>query len=156
MQAQDLQNILYDPDKIEITGLVDYDFSHVASPVDEYFYSFPSIHGILVGPFEGGEMEHLRLALLSGNVSEPAGPVEEINWTIAETWNKELKRAGAIRPNDFAGVEEYAGLYWFTQNVCPPYFLMPRWVAKRTPEERAKVKGTIEKELVQYMDRWGF
>jgi Ser/Thr protein kinase RdoA (MazF antagonist) len=33
----DLMNFLFDPETLQITAILDYDFSHVASPLDEYF-----------------------------------------------------------------------------------------------------------------------
>jgi hypothetical protein len=143
---------------MSITGLLDFDFSHVASPVDEYFYSFPSINGILTGPFEGGEMKELRVAIISGNFPDPLPSSKEVDWNVAQVWNHEMKRAGVIRPSDIAGdgIAEYAALYLFTQDVCPPYILMPRRVAKWTPEQLQKVKERIEAGLGTYLERWGY
>ena len=43
----DLQNMLFDPDTMKIIALLDFDFAHVASPLDGYFWSFRQLHGLL-------------------------------------------------------------------------------------------------------------
>jgi aminoglycoside phosphotransferase (APT) family kinase protein len=62
----DLQNILFDLAANPVTALLDFDFTHVASPADEFFYFSPSFYGILSGLFESEENEALRPAQLDG------------------------------------------------------------------------------------------
>jgi hypothetical protein len=60
------ENILVDPETHQITGLLDFDCSHIASQADEFFYSFMDFGGLVPGPFEGGDLEHLRNYQLHG------------------------------------------------------------------------------------------
>ncbi|KAK9320838.1 kinase-like domain-containing protein [Lipomyces orientalis] len=156
----DLQNLLIDPTTLRITGLLDFDFSHIASSADEFFYSFPLIHGILTGPFENPEQESLRLAQLNGfsGVGEtpPALGDSAIDWEVAKMWEEEMASAGVQRPSDIKGIEELAALYWFLMDICPPYFEMQRWLARRTPEQLEKAKVNAESGLKKYLERWGF
>ena len=39
--------MLFDPDTMKIIALLDFDFAHVASPLDGYFWSFRQLHGLL-------------------------------------------------------------------------------------------------------------
>jgi hypothetical protein len=53
---------LFDPATNQVTALLDFNFTSIASPADEFFYSFSSFHWILSGRFEPEENEALRLA----------------------------------------------------------------------------------------------
>ena len=59
MTRIDLQNILFDQESNHLTAIQDFDFSHVASLVDEYFCFLHSIHSLLTGPLEGEEFKGL-------------------------------------------------------------------------------------------------
>jgi hypothetical protein len=156
----DLQNILFDPKSNSLTALLDFDFSHIASPADEYFYSFLSIHGLLAGPLESDESEALRLAQLSGFTS-PAfalaeGKESEVNWDIAKMWYEEIEKQEVLNPSNISGIEKVATLYWFMIDVCPPYFLMERWLGRKSVEEREEAKKEVEGNLEKYLSSWGF
>jgi len=152
----DLQNILFDASNMKITGLLDFDFSSIASPADEYFYSFLSIHGILPSSIEEGEEGAQRDFLLTGK--EPLVPFEapELDWDVLKLWYKEMTRANVLKPGDITSADRLAGLYWFLQDVCPPYFLMPRWLGKRTVEQIEAEKKRIEGNLAKYLDLVGY
>ncbi|KAK9427749.1 kinase-like domain-containing protein [Lipomyces doorenjongii] len=156
----DLQNILIDPTTLHLTALLDFDFSHIASPADEFFYSFSLVHGILTGPFEEAEMELLRAAQLHGFAkigelpSSASGDDSPVDWEVAKIWDEELTSAGVKKPSNITGIEELAELYWFCIDVCPPFFEMPRWLARRTPEQQKKAKNGAKACLVKYLNRW--
>ncbi|TGJ86785.1 hypothetical protein E0Z10_g1946 [Xylaria hypoxylon] len=57
-------NLLVDSASGRLTALPDFDLTHVASPADEFFYSFRTLGWLLVGPFETGDEPLLRKCLL--------------------------------------------------------------------------------------------
>lgn len=153
----DVENLLIDPETLQLTALLDFDFSHIASPGDEYFYSFPSFHGIVAGPFEEGEQGALTQVQLNGFKDfKPPESQEEVDWNLAKTWHSALKTAGVETPADIDGIEELAALYWFLLDVCPPYFLLPRWLKRKTPEQQQASKKETEVSLDKYLRRWGY
>jgi hypothetical protein len=156
----DFHNILFDPKSNRHTAILDFDFTHIASPADEYFYSFPSFHGLLMGPLESEEMKALRQATLNSFTSSAYIPTEgkesEVNWELAKMWYEEIEKLGVLNPANIAGIGELAALYWFSTDVSPPYFVMERWLNRKNVEERQEAKKEVEENLEKYLQRWGF
>ncbi|PQE19425.1 Phosphotransferase enzyme family protein [Rutstroemia sp. NJR-2017a BBW] len=154
------ENILINPDTCQITAILDFDFTHIGSQADEYFYSFAEFHGIVPGPFEGGEMEELRIAQLDGfkamNIRGDAAAGCDIDWSLARLWQKAMERSGMKSPAEIDGIGELAAVYWFLLDICPPFFLLPRWLEKRTKEQQETSKAAVKASLSKYLDRWGY
>jgi hypothetical protein len=130
--------------------------------LDEYFYSLPTVHGLLPSPLadEGANVEILRCFLLDEETTLP-GTSEDVNWTLAKRLQNELGRASVIRPASFGKasadvIGELAALFWFIQEVCPPYLVTTRWTATMTPEQLEKVTTRVRGTLEKYLDRWGY
>ncbi|KAI5865344.1 hypothetical protein GGS23DRAFT_618394 [Durotheca rogersii] len=156
--APDTFNMLFNPSSNRVTALLDFDFSHVTSPADEYFYSLRTFGALLIGPFEDGDEGLLRTCLLEGFggkvPSEPDGK-GRANWTVAVMMDEERHRAGPLRPADIIhGRGELAALYWFLEDVSLPYFFMSRWVESRKPEDIDNIHRSISKSLDRYLARW--
>ena len=149
--------MLFDQTSNRVTALLDFDFSHIATAADEYFYSLRTFGALLAGPFEEGEEGQLRRCLLEGfGAIMPAEKGKEVNFEIAQMMDKEFLRAGVLRPADIHGAGELAALKWFLEDVSPPYFFMERWVASREPGELDEIQAGIERNLGKYLERWGF
>ncbi|KAH8588221.1 hypothetical protein B0O99DRAFT_730815, partial [Bisporella sp. PMI_857] len=92
-----LENIPFDLETIQLTELLDFDFTHIASPGGEYLYSFVDFHGITPGPFEVAGMEKLRLAHLNGfkdkQLEGPFGEAEP-DWKTAGIWQAAVEKSG--------------------------------------------------------------
>ncbi|CZR67405.1 uncharacterized protein PAC_17304 [Phialocephala subalpina] len=156
-KARNVENLLIDPETLQLTAILDFDFSHIASPADEYFYPFPSFHGIVAGPFEEGEQRTLNEAQLNGfkDFKTPTSQ-EEVDWNLAKTWHSALETAGVESPADIDGIDELAAVYWFLLDVCPPYFLLPRWLKRKTIKQQQALKKETEANLDKYLKRWGY
>lgn len=145
MTRIDLQNILFDQESNHLTAIQDFDFSHVASLVDEYFCFLHSIYSLLTGPLEGEEFKTLRMAQLSGFTTTTFAPAEgkepEVNWDIAKVGDKEIEKQGVLNPGNIAGIEDVTALYWFLIDVGPQYFLMGRWLERKSVEGRSEEGG---------------
>ena len=154
----DVFNMLFDPETNKLTALIDYDFSHVASQADEFFYSLDRLHGLLTPPNTGDpDIDALRQYRLEGfdsTVTEKTP--SHVDWKLAVMLDEELARAGAERPQSLAGVDQLSSLYWFIQDVSPPIFFLPRWKNKATPEMKAKMKGATMAQLEAYLGGWGY
>ncbi|KAI5197064.1 hypothetical protein AUEXF2481DRAFT_43007 [Aureobasidium subglaciale EXF-2481] len=150
-------NILVDPETLQITGLLDYDFSHIAAPADEFVYSFMELGGLVPGPFEDEALRSLRRFQL-GQGEDDLLPEETedspVNWTLAKAWNSALKKHGVNGPAEIENIADLADIYWFLLDVCPPFFNMPKWLAKRTDKQKQAAKARTEKILHKYIDRW--
>ncbi|KAF9885584.1 hypothetical protein FE257_012790 [Aspergillus nanangensis] len=157
-------NILVDPDTFEITALLDFELSHIASPLEEYLYSFYDVHGLLPGLYTTDEgMVAVRKALLDGFPSPlpespplPTGPVrfgekQNIQWELLKAWDDELAALGVLRPATIPYAADISALHWFSQDVCQFYFLQDMWLEaigeKRVAEERKEQQELLEQYL---------
>lgn len=148
---------MYDETSNRLTGLLDFDFFHIATPADEYFYSFRTVGALLAGPFEPGDEGKLRKYLLDGFDGDvPSESDGRVDWQAAVMMDKEFTRAGVLRPADIKGCGELAALKWFLEDVSPPYFFMSRWLAYMDPKKVDEIQTMIEQNIGQYLERYGF
>ncbi|KAH8892933.1 hypothetical protein GQ53DRAFT_685467 [Thozetella sp. PMI_491] len=177
----DLINMMFDPATNTITGLLDFDFAHIAGPADELFYSFAEIHGLMLPIFEDrDDLVKLRRFLIGeadlplpapaiapasslgpsdeGEVqpAEPAKKEQGTDWAIAAKWNSALLNAKATRPCDIAGIDSLSNLYWFIQEVCSPFTLMPGFIARASDEKKMEKVTKAEKGLIMCLEYWGY
>lgn len=153
------ESILIHPETHQITGLLDFDFSHIASKADEFFYSFMEFGGLVPGPFEGDDLDRLREYQIQGFPdSTPLEKAENapIDLDTARLWQAALRKYSVNGPSDIEGIGMLADVYWFLTDVCPPFFNMPRWLAKRTDEQKQAVKTAIGENLGGYLSKWGY
>jgi hypothetical protein len=153
------ENILINPETHQITGLLDLDFSHIASQADEFFYSFMDFGGLVPGPFEGGDLVRLRDYQIQGFPDSASfKDVEngQVNWDMARLWQDALHKHNVSYPANIVGIAGLADLYWFLLDVCPPFFNMPRWLAKRTEEQKQATKAAIGVTLGRCLEQWGY
>ncbi|KAI8312633.1 hypothetical protein K4K59_005743 [Colletotrichum sp. SAR11_240] len=141
-----------------LKSLLDYDIGHIGSQADEYFYSFPSIHGLIIPPFTGdSEEEHFRRCLLNGFTKEDVQRKSgSIDWMTAIMKDEEFSKAGVERPSDIQGIDDLSAVYWFIQNISPPMFFLERWRAKATPERIEMIKREARNNLGKNLDLWGY
>ncbi|KAF4834451.1 hypothetical protein CGCTS75_v003200 [Colletotrichum tropicale] len=154
----DGNNILFDEVTNKLTALLDYDFGHIGSQADEYFYSFHSIHGLMIPPFTGNpEEEHLWSCLLNGFIKvDVQRKSDSIDWMTAIMRDEEFTKAGVERPADIGGIDDLSAVYWFIQNISPPMFFLERWRAKATPERSEMIKREARNNLEKNLDLWGY
>lgn len=153
----DIHNVLVGSDG-RLTALLDYEFAFVGTVLDEYTLSFPRLFGILGGPWDGGELDKLRNYQLSGFPTELSIPDtrSQVDWELASMFDTALQLAGAQKPRNFAYADTYSALIWFYQDVCPPYLMMPRWLARRNPAEVMDQRDQIAKNLDLYLKMWKY
>jgi hypothetical protein len=168
----DPTNMLYDKETMAITALLDFDFAHIASPVEEFFYSFYSIHGNLGGHYDVDKTTAQLLDYqingfprdIPGDRPDTSKPRHfndeaQVDWVVAATWDDMLREKGIKRPSTLPGVGDIDGiqnLYWFIQDICQPYMLMDRWLRTRTPEQLEKTRSKIEAALRDALVGFGY
>ena len=153
----DIHNVLVGSDG-RLTAQLDYEFAFIGTVLDEYTLSFPRLFGILGGPWDGGELDKLRNYQLSGFPTELSIPDtrSQVDWELASMFDTALQLAGTQKPRNFAYADTYSALIWFYQDVCPPYLMMPRWLARRTPAEVMDQRDQIAKNLDLYLKMWKY
>jgi hypothetical protein len=108
--------------------LLDFDFSHNASHADGFFCSFMDFGGLVLGPFEGGDLERPRDYQIQGfpdsaSVEEPEN--DPVDRNLARLWQAALYKHKISCPSNIEGIAELTDIYWFLLDVCPPFFRMP-------------------------------
>ena len=154
-----LANLLFDTDTYRLTAVLDFDFSHIASPADEYFYSLDGIHGLVPPPMLEDSITALRKCLLHGFDAVPADsrPEGMVNWDTAVLRDEAFRLAGVLRPVDMMpGIERLSELYWFIQNISPGLFFLPRVRARLTPEKAEMRRNAVKEDLELTLKNWGF
>lgn len=115
--------------------------------------------GLLPGPFEGDDLKRLREYQIQGFPdSKPLDKVENapVDLGTARLWQAALRKHHVYGPTEIKGIAELADMYWFLTDVCPPFFNMPRWLAKRTEEQKQATKAAIGENLGRYLSKWGY
>lgn len=115
--------------------------------------------GLVPGPFEGDDLDRLREYQIQGFPdSTPFAKVENapIDLDTARLWQAAMRNHSVKGPTDIEGIAVLADIYWFLTDVCPPFFNMPRWLAKRTDEQKQAIKATIGENLGKYLSKWGY
>lgn len=153
-----MHNLLFDPETNRLTALLDYDFGHVGAPASEYLYSFPHLSYIVTPPnIDEPGLAKVRQRLLHGfEAGDAAQKGETVDWELAVMMDEELRRVGADRPQDIAGMDELATLHWFIQDLSPGIFFLERWRAKATPAMKARIRQSTQSNLDWYLKRWGY
>ncbi|WQF82783.1 Putative aminoglycoside phosphotransferase, protein kinase-like domain superfamily [Colletotrichum destructivum] len=149
-------NLLFDPSTLRVTALLDFDFSYVGTVADEFMgFSFGNLcGGTLPGPFESGTQLALRRAMLTGfPETHLVVGSSEVQWDIAETWDKELARAGAARPCKISRFEEIANIYWLQDRVSPFELDNPMMRKRMTAEQLEETRSRTENLIAEFLGR---
>lgn len=148
-------NLLFDPETIRLTAIIDFDWAHVAGRADEFCRSFGGEMGCqFSGPYnDDAEQLSLRQAFLIG-FPHPLPVSETVPWAIAKAWDGKLAHVGAQRPATIHGLPAISGLYWLSEQISP-FILTNEMVMQRfTKEEletyRDKTAHLIQKYLGSY------
>ncbi|OTB18830.1 hypothetical protein K445DRAFT_19439 [Daldinia sp. EC12] len=144
-----MNNVLYDSTTKRITGVVDFDWSAVTHPCDEFLSGLWDIGG---GIHERNEK--FQPMLLSGKfISPPEGlsAEETRKWEVAKAWDAAIAQSGGIRPSGIVGVERIQALRDLEDMLCP-FELSNEVMLKRiSDEEKAEKKQEIEGKILKWL-----
>jgi hypothetical protein len=162
--AADEANVLVDPDTLEITAVLDFEFAQCGPPLDEFFQSWAPI-GLLVegsrarpaDTAEAAEFDARQGLLFRDAAPLPAGAPEQCVYVAAIV--AELKMCGARGPwsYDPQVVDRQANVYWFAQELCTgPFWREKFWTdeSERMQKRRADMMAETRTGLEGDMRRW--
>ena len=109
--------MLFDVETNRLTAILDFDFSHMVTPADEYFLSMATLGHIVLGPLEPGpEGPWVRCLFqgCEGNIPVASGDDDDdddddnektghIPRQTMKMFSEELARAGVLRPQEIGG-----------------------------------------------------
>jgi hypothetical protein len=157
-----MNNMLWDPVAKRVSGIVDFDWSGVSHPIEEFFTSL----GDLGGSTHAHPSADLARAVITGDFSSQPEPKPSDHqsdssssrmdaWDLARAWDQALHRSGGLRPSDVPGVQT---LEWLRElrGLLAPFDLVTHAVLKaRTPEQVAEKRAQTEDALRNVLDRLG-
>lgn len=155
-------NILFDPETNQLTGLVDFDFSFVSHPAHEFFVSLHDVGGNTSGGHgpdpTGGK---LTAAILSGDFDvrldegEGADDAAKI-LDQARDWDEAVHAAGGTRPSEIAGIATLDKLRQLEGLLAPFRLVHPFFLKKKTPEELEQDRLKAAETLAGKLEEFGF
>ncbi|THV64175.1 hypothetical protein D6D28_10105 [Aureobasidium pullulans] len=147
-----MNNVLVDPATKRISALVDFDWSFVGSPGDEFLRSFFDLGGI-PGPDSEGEELTIRQAILHGFEPEHVfnGPLGQL-----QAWYQALEKYDALVPSRLSGTEQISELHHFINQIAPWLLTHEVPLRRRSKEQLESVKANTKKTLLAFLEKHGF
>jgi len=149
-----MNNMLYDSETKRITALLDFDWSSISHPSDEYFSGLWDIFG---GIHE--RVAEFQAQVLAGTFADnykPLGISQERleQWEVAEAWNTSSSSRGLIRPCTIAGIDKLKALKDLEELICP-FHLGNEVMLKRMKEDvKLGKRAETEQEIVAWLGNW--
>ncbi|KAJ6447068.1 MFS multidrug transporter [Purpureocillium lavendulum] len=143
-------NLLFDKSTMKITAVLDFDFSFVSNPFDEFTSSLSDLGSSIT--LEDTEIE---LAILSGDFSvPPIGMSEQSSqkWQLAKAFNAAMVEAKVIRPTDIKGVDKIRDMLLFQRLLCPFRLGNESMLKQLDAAEKAELRAKTEASLIKWLE----
>lgn len=147
-----MNNILYDGETKRITGLLDFDWSSVTHPCDEYLTGLWDIGGGIHQRI--GQFQHM---VLSGDFSvQPKSLSDEDirKWEVAKAWNAAVTIRDVIRPSSIVGVDRIHALKNLEDLLCPFELTSEVMLKRITDENKERKKKEAEAKLWKWLETY--
>lgn len=145
-----MNNILYSSETNRITAVLDFDWSAISHPCEEFLTGLWDIGG--------GIHERNRLfqpMLLSGDFGiqpEDLSTDDIRQWKLAKAWDKALTDTGAIRPSKIAGVQRIQALKDLDDLLCPFELCNEFMSSRASDEENLAKKRETGMNILKWID----
>ncbi|KYK54910.1 Protein kinase-like domain protein [Drechmeria coniospora] len=148
-----MNNLLFDKDSKRITAVLDFDWSFVSNPLDEFLSSLFDVGGQI--DLDNSELD---AAILSGDFSTPTKLEDEAGkkWEAARAWNATAKRNGVLTPSEIQGARQIVDLLRFQNLLCPYSLANESYVKKMGEEKTTERRVQTEADIVQWLSNHGF
>jgi len=149
-----MNNMLFDRGTKKITAILDFDWSYVSNPFDE-FTSLLSDIGCNIGH----EDNKINAAILSGDFTTPPANLSEDStskWEVLKAWNTTMKKNGVASPSDIKGVDKIRDMMRFQTLLCPFQLGNELMLKQIDDTKKAELRAKTEADLVQWLEKHGF
>lgn len=146
--------MLFDKDSKKITAVLDFDWSFVSNPLDEFMSGLSDVGGHV-----GDEDNEIDTAILSGDFTRlPADLDEESTkkWEAAKAWNTAMRKGGVVSPGDIEGVDKIRDFGRLQTLLCPYRLGNASALEQLDDEKRGELRAKTEADLVQWLEKHGF
>ncbi|EFZ02038.2 Protein kinase-like protein [Metarhizium robertsii ARSEF 23] len=146
--------MLFDKDTKKLTAILDFDWSYISNPLDEFMCSLQDVGGNI-----RQEDKEIEAAILSGDFTWPPPNLDKKSveqWQVAKAWNTAIKKCGVVSPCYIRSVDEIRNLLHLQALLCP-YKLGNESILKQFDDKkRAEMRVNTEAELIQWLEKHGF
>ncbi len=148
-----MNNMLYDKASKRVTALLDFDWSCITHPAEEFLTGLWDVGG---GIHE--RVGRLQPMILSGDFRTPpdGGSAEETRaWEIAKAWDSAVAERGGIRPSSIAGIANVQALSELEQLLCPFELASDVMLKRLSHEDKAKRRAETESKIWKWLKEHG-
>ncbi|UNI22175.1 hypothetical protein JDV02_008088 [Purpureocillium takamizusanense] len=149
-------NMLFDKATNKITAILDFDWSFVSHPFDEFTSSLSDLGG-KVTLDDDDEVERAILSgdFFAGIAEEPKEKKDK--WQLAKTFSAAMQEARVTRPSDMlGGADKIRDLLLFQGMLCP-FRLGNEFMLKQLDDaKKAELRDETEARLVKWLENHGF
>lgn len=146
--------MLFDKDSNTITAILDFDFSVVSNPFEEYLTSFTDL-----GACVGFGTDSVKAAILKGDFGSPPAYLSEDvkrEWELAKAWKAIAEKKGVICPSEMKGADQIMDLIQFQNLLCPYRLSNAAMLEKMNETEKASSRAETQANIVEWLARYGF
>lgn len=145
-----MNNLLYDHTTQLVTALLDFDWSSVTCPADEFLTGLWDIGGGI-----HQKNEFMQESILTGNFNSasPGLSGEDVRkWEDARIWNKALAERKITRPCDIRGVRGIQELRTLEEMLCPFHLSNEVMLKRATEDVQIKKKAETGEDIKKWLD----
>ncbi|KJR87607.1 uncharacterized protein SPSK_01776 [Sporothrix schenckii 1099-18] len=149
-----LNNMLFDKETKKITAILDYDWSFVSNPFDEFNSLLYDIGCNITHPDTA-----FNKAKLSGDFTKPLDKLDEDSketWEMAKTWNAAMAKHGVVTPREIKGVEKIHAVLRLQSLICPYPLCSESALEKMDDAQKAELRAKAETDLLRWLNEHGF
>ena len=144
-------NILYDKETARITCLLDFDWSSVTHPSEEYLFGLWDI-----GSGVHERTGRLQPAVLTGDFSVPPKDLSEEEskkWETGKVWNVAATRKSFKHPSSIAGIEKVQTLRELEILICPFALASEVMLNRISEEQKISKRKDAETKILAWLDK---
>lgn len=148
-----MNNMLFDKNTKRITAVLDFDWSSVSHPFDEFVSGLHDIGGNIAH-----ENKKIEAAILSGDFSTSPNDLDEEStrpWEVAKAWNMAMK-TGVLSLSDIEGVDQMLDILRLQGLVSPFRLCNASMLEKIGEEEKVELRAKAEADLIEWLEKYGF
>lgn len=146
--------MLYDASSKKITALLDFDWSSITHPAEEFFSGLRDIGGGVADV-----PKDVLAAILANDFSARPDHLtdEEITqWDAAKAWSLAAGRHGVRLPSAMAGIDKIKRLHAFSSAICPFQLSCEPMRRRLSDEAKEKKKKESVEAVVQFLEQHNF
>ncbi|KAK0384977.1 hypothetical protein NLU13_7455 [Sarocladium strictum] len=150
-----LNNMMFDTQKGELTAIIDFDWSCISNPAEEFLSGLYDVGGNI-----SDERDKFHESIISGSFDVLSSAVQDEEtrkeWDLAKAWNSAMKSTGCTRPSEISGIRQILGVQKLQSLLCPFQLSNPHRLERMSDETKAEALAKAEAALTEWLQKHGF